>query len=116
MLSHAFAFTTVTCLLVVSSVPVIAQSNGGCDGSNCTGPRGEWHANRENVVQSAEVTASNNAVGIGIQIQNQDQVPLTSAGAPGAVVQEQPKGPQRVSGRGISVPGWSNPGRSLDPT
>src|SRR6266852_2062417 len=99
---RALAYTTATCLLIRSTVPVIAQSNAGCDATYCKGPRGEWHANRENVVQSAVVTASNTAVGIGIQIQNQDQVPPTSSGASGAVIQEQPKGPQHLSSPGIS--------------
>ena len=115
MPSKALACTVAICLLLTSTGLVIAQSNTGCDATNCTGPRGEWHANRENVVQSAEVAASNRAVGIGIQIQNQDQVPQTSADGPGRIIQEQPKGPQHFSDPGISVPGWSNPGRSPDP-
>jgi hypothetical protein len=114
MLSQAVGCAIVTCLLFISTVPVIAQSNSGCV-NNCTGPRGEWHANRENVIQSAEVTTSKNAVGIAIQIQNQDQVRPTSTRAPGGVIQEQPKVPQHFSGAGISVPGWSNPGTPPDP-
>jgi hypothetical protein len=115
MPSKALACTVATCLLLTSTGLVIAQSNTGCDATNCTGPRGEWHANRENVVQSAEVTASNNAVGVGIQIQTQDRVPQSSAGGPGGIIQEQPKGPQHFSGPGISAPGSSNPGTSPDP-
>src|SRR5262249_32223718 len=113
MLSTALGCIAATGLLLISIVSAFAQRS--CASTNCTGPLGKWHANRENVIQSAEVTSSSNSVGIGIQIQSQDRVPSGSPGAPGGVIQEQPKGPQHLSGPGISVPGWTNPGSPPDP-
>jgi hypothetical protein len=115
MQSLALCCTLLTCLLLMPTLPVIAQTGAGCDANTCTGPRGQWHANRENVIQSAEVITSNNGVGIGITIQSRHQLTDGSSGSPTRAIQEQPRGPQHFSGPGISVPGWSNPGKSLGP-
>jgi hypothetical protein len=61
------------------------------------------------------VITSNNGVGIGITIQSRHQLTDGSSGSPTRAVQEQPRGPQHFGGPGISVPGWTNPGKSLGP-
>ena len=76
---------------------------------------GEWRCTTGPTSQRAGVGSSTDAVPIKIQIETHDNVPPTSAGSPGGIIQEQPKGPQHFSGPGISVPGWSSPGRSPDP-
>jgi hypothetical protein len=103
ILASAAAFST-------SFVPLGAYADCG------PGPEvGHWRCSQDQVNQSASVGRTTDGLTIGIQIQNQDQVPPTSPGTPGRVIQEQPKGPQHASSPGVSLPGWSNPGTPPGP-
>ena len=93
------------------TAPAFAQTMG----TDPADAQGNWHSKVNGVSQSAHVATSNDGVGIAISISGQDHGSDWSAGHPGAAIQEQPKGPQHFSGPGISVPGWSSPGRSPDP-
>jgi hypothetical protein len=70
-----------------SSVPIRAFADCG------PGPEvGHWRCSKGQVNQSASVAQTDDGLTVGIQIQNQDQVPEGSPGTRGGVILEQPKG------------------------
>src|SRR5262249_55930549 len=108
---HVFQWALASILSISAISAAYAQSTG----TDPAGAQGNWHSNVNGVSQTARVGASSNGVEIGININGEDRVPKPWVGQPGAVIREQPRGPQRLSAPGISVPGWSNPGTLPDP-